>query len=66
VQGTVLTIVVSEPPGHRKKDELRLVFNRPISIAMATEDDILAAIYRHYHPAPAQPAVSPQALALLR
>jgi type II secretory ATPase GspE/PulE/Tfp pilus assembly ATPase PilB-like protein len=60
-----LTVALSRPPTPRQLDELRLIFNRQIAVALAPEDDILAAIYRHYHPMPAGAAVSPTALALL-
>jgi len=61
-----LRVAVSAPPSSRKLDELRLAFNCPISVAIAPEDEIRAAIYRHYHPAGRQPAISPAALSMLR
>lgn len=60
-----LTVALSHPPTPRRLDELRLIFNRQIVVALAPEDDILAAIYRHYHAVPTGSAVSPAALALL-
>jgi type II secretory ATPase GspE/PulE/Tfp pilus assembly ATPase PilB-like protein len=65
VQGTTLTVVVSSPPTPRRLDELRLIFNNPLSVAMAPEDEILAAIYRHYHPVEAERPASRATMALL-
>jgi len=65
-QGGMLTVVVGEPPTRRKMDELRLAFNAPITIALAPADSIRAAIYRHYHPADAEPGVSATAMELLQ
>jgi len=61
-----LRVALSAPPSSRKLDELRLAFNCPISVAIAPEDEIRAAIYRHYHSASHQPAISPAALSMLR
>jgi hypothetical protein len=47
-------------------DELRLAFNRAIEFVLAPEDEILAAIYRHYHVAAQSTGVSPEATAFLR
>jgi len=63
-EGT-LSVALGVPPTARRLDELRLVFNRPISVVMAPEPEILAAIYRHYHPPGAEGPVSPEAAALL-
>ena len=63
-EGT-LAVALGVPPTARRLDELRLVFNRPISVVMAPQPEILAAIYRHYHPAGAEGPVSPEAAALL-
>jgi len=63
-EGT-LTVVLSAPPAPRRLEELRLIFKRAIAVALAPQDDILAAIYRHYHPATAEPPVTPIARALL-
>lgn len=61
------TLMVAVPcvPTPRRLDELRLIFKRPVTAALAPEDDILAAIYRHYHPAAAEPSVSETAKRLL-
>jgi type II secretory ATPase GspE/PulE/Tfp pilus assembly ATPase PilB-like protein len=58
-----LRVAVSEPPSSRKLDELRLVFNRPVSVVMAPEADIVAAIGRHYRGP--EPGVSAEAVSLL-
>ncbi|HUU21406.1 MAG TPA: hypothetical protein VM389_02620, partial [Phycisphaerae bacterium] len=63
-EGT-LVVALGVPPNPRRLDELRLVFNRSISVVMAPEAEILAAIYRHYHPADAEGPVSPETAALL-
>ncbi len=60
-----LTVVVAAPPTACRLEDLRLTFNNPLAVAMAPEDEIQAAIYRHYHPASSGPAPSPTALALL-
>ncbi len=44
---------------------LRLLFHRRIAVALATEDDLLAAVYRHYHASEGEGAPSPLAAALL-
>ena len=43
-----LTIAVSDPLDFRMFDELKLVLGRDFSLALATEEDIAAAIKRHY------------------
>lgn len=58
----VVTVAFSKPPTRRRLDELRLLFNRPVMVTLATESDILAAIYRHYHPTA---ATSPEAASML-
>ena len=65
VQDGKLRVVFGTPPTKRREDELRLIFNHLITVAMAPEDEILAAIYRHYHPAIAETAASPLAMSLL-
>jgi type II secretory ATPase GspE/PulE/Tfp pilus assembly ATPase PilB-like protein len=65
LQENTLTVAMSAPPMSRRLDELRLIFKRSIAAALATEDEILAAIYRHYHPTAAEPRVSATALGLL-
>lgn len=62
---SALTVAMSTPPTPRRLDELRLIFKRTIVPALATEDDILAAIYRHYHPHSMESPVSATALTLL-
>jgi hypothetical protein len=64
--GATLTVVLSAPPTSRTLDELRLIFDCPISTAIAHEDDILAAIYRHYHPVASERTASPTAISVLR
>lgn len=58
----VVTVALSKPPTRRRLDELRLLFNRPVMVALAVESDVLAAIYRHYHPTS---AMSSEAVAML-
>jgi type II secretory ATPase GspE/PulE/Tfp pilus assembly ATPase PilB-like protein len=65
VQDGKLRVVLAAPPTKRRQDELRLIFNHAITVTMSPEDEILAAIYRHYHPAAAQTAASTLALSLL-
>jgi type II secretory ATPase GspE/PulE/Tfp pilus assembly ATPase PilB-like protein len=65
VQDGKLKVVLGTPPTNRRQDELRLIFNHVITVAMSPEDEILAAIYRHYHPATAETAASPLAMTLL-
>ena len=65
VRAGALEVVVANPPGPRRLDELKLAFNCPISIAMAPEDEILAALHRHYHPKAVPPAVSSVAISML-
>jgi type II secretory ATPase GspE/PulE/Tfp pilus assembly ATPase PilB-like protein len=65
VQDGKLRVVLGTPPTKRRQDELRLIFNHLITVAMSPDDEILAAIYRHYHPATAQTAASPLALSML-
>jgi type II secretory ATPase GspE/PulE/Tfp pilus assembly ATPase PilB-like protein len=64
VQGGFITVALSDPPSARRLNELRLVLNNPITVVLAAEDDLRAAIYRHYHPEPS-PAPSPTAAAML-
>jgi hypothetical protein len=64
-RGGRLTVVVAAPPTACTLEDLRLTFNNPLCVAMAPEDEIHAAIYRHYHPAPSEPVPSPTALTLL-
>lgn len=66
LEDATLIVAVGAPPKRRRLDELRLVFNRPISVVMAPESEILAAIYRHYHPVEQEQPASPAAVALLR
>lgn len=61
-----LTVALSRPPSPRRLDELRLAFNRMIEYVLAPEDEIVAAVYRHYDAMPLAHAVSPAAVALLR
>jgi type II secretory ATPase GspE/PulE/Tfp pilus assembly ATPase PilB-like protein len=65
-EGNTLTVALSRPPTQRRLDELRLAFNRAIEFVLAPEDEILAAIYRHYHVAAQSTGVSPEATAFLR
>jgi type II secretory ATPase GspE/PulE/Tfp pilus assembly ATPase PilB-like protein len=65
VQDGKLRVVFGAPPTKRREDELRLIFNHLITVALSPEDEILAAIYRHYHPATAETSASPLALSLL-
>jgi type II secretory ATPase GspE/PulE/Tfp pilus assembly ATPase PilB-like protein len=65
VQDGKLRVVLAAPPTKRRQDELRLIFNHVITVAMSPEDEILAAVYRHYHPAAAQKAATPLAVSLL-
>jgi hypothetical protein len=65
VQGGVLTVVVSQPLEPRQLNELRLIFNSPIRIALAPRDEILAAVHRLYAAAEEQPTISAAAVALL-
>ncbi|MDZ7615370.1 MAG: hypothetical protein U1E05_00105, partial [Patescibacteria group bacterium] len=48
-EGGELKVAVSAPPTPRRLDALRLAFNSLVSVAIATEDDLLAALYRHGH-----------------
>lgn len=63
-QGGTLTVALADPPSPRRINELRLILNSPITVALAAEDDLRAAIYRHYNPEPS-PAPSPTAVAML-
>ena len=65
VRAGILEVIVANPPGPRRMDELKLAFNCSISIAMAPEDEILAALYRHYHPKGATPTASSVAISML-
>ncbi len=64
-EGGGLTVATSAPPSPRQLDALRLAFNSLVNVAIASEDDLLAALYRHSHPRDEAPAISPAALALL-
>lgn len=66
IQAGTLTVAVSEPPNSRRMNELRLTFNAPIHIVLAPEDEIRAAVYRHYRSADNLPASSPEAVAILQ
>ncbi len=65
IQEGKLRVVLGTPPTKRREDELRLIFNHLITVAMSPEDEILAAIYRHYHPVTAETAASPRAVSML-
>jgi type II secretory ATPase GspE/PulE/Tfp pilus assembly ATPase PilB-like protein len=65
LEGNTLTVALAQPPSPRRLDELRLVFNRAVEYVLAPEDEILAAIYRHYLVATQSGSVSPEAVALL-
>lgn len=60
-----LTVALDQPPDMRRLDELRLMFNRAIAIALVAEDDLVGAIYRHYHP-PGGAVVPPAVAELLQ
>lgn len=64
-EGEELKVALSAPPSPRQLDTLRLTFNSQVSAAIAAEDDLLAALYRHGHPRDEPLAISPAALALL-
>jgi type II secretory ATPase GspE/PulE/Tfp pilus assembly ATPase PilB-like protein len=66
LEGNTLTVALSRPPSSRRLDELRLAFNRAVEYVLAPEDEILAAIYRHYQVEPAPGQVSAEATAMLR
>lgn len=66
LEGNTLTVALAEPPSPRRLDELRLAFNRTIEYALAPEDEIIAAIYRHYLTPTQTASVSPEAVAMLR
>ena len=64
-EGGVLKVAVGRPPSPRQLDALRLSFNSQVRVALAAEDDLSAALYRHSRP-PADPApLSPAARVLL-
>jgi type II secretory ATPase GspE/PulE/Tfp pilus assembly ATPase PilB-like protein len=65
LEGNTLTIALAQPPSPRRLDELRLAFNRTVEYVLAPEDEVLAAIYRHYLASPQSAGVSPEAVALL-
>jgi type II secretory ATPase GspE/PulE/Tfp pilus assembly ATPase PilB-like protein len=60
-----LTVVVAAPPTPSRMEDLRLTFNNAVSVALAPEHELRAAIHRHYSPPPAEPAPSPTATELL-
>ena len=60
-----LKIALSVAPTPRQSDALRLAFNSLITVAIAAEDDLWAALYRHGRAPAEPPAISPVALALL-
>lgn len=66
LEGNTLTVALSRPPSGRRLDELRLAFNRSVEFVLAPEDEILAAIYRHYQVEPQPGKVSPEAATFLR
>lgn len=65
LQGQQVTVAMSTPPTPRRMAELKLLFRRPVVVVLAPEDALMAALYRHLHPAAAGPACSPAAAALL-
>ncbi len=65
LDGNELKIALSTAPDARRLARLRLLFHRRIAVALATEDDLLAAVYRHYHASEGEGAPSPLAAALL-
>jgi type II secretory ATPase GspE/PulE/Tfp pilus assembly ATPase PilB-like protein len=58
LQDGTLTVAVSGPGAQAALDRLRFQLNRPIAVAMAAEDALLAAIDRYYQPAAAEAAES--------
>lgn len=60
-----LTVVVSAWPDSHRQTELRLFLHRPVALALAPEDELRAAIYRHYHSTDGAPTASPLAASLL-
>ena len=65
VKDDQLTIVVSTWPDSHRQTELRLFLHRHVALALAPQDDLRAAIYRHYCCTDAVPTASPLAAALL-
>jgi hypothetical protein len=65
LDGDTLKVVVGNLPTKRTLDELRLAFNRTVAVSMAPEHDVLAAIYRHYHPVDKEPQASRETASLL-
>ncbi len=64
-EGGPLKVALSAAPSPRQLDALRLTFNSMVTVAIAPEDDLLAALYRHSHPPDEPAALSPAALELL-
>ncbi|MDY0170974.1 MAG: hypothetical protein RBS80_30825 [Thermoguttaceae bacterium] len=64
-EGGALTVALSALPSPRQLDAMRLTFNSLINVAIAQEDDLAAALYRHSHPPAAPSAISPATLELL-
>jgi hypothetical protein len=65
LDGDTLKVVLGDLPTKRTLDELRLAFNRTVNVAMAPEHEVLAAIYRHYHPVEKEPQASKETKTLL-
>jgi len=64
--GGIVTVAVDTPPQPRRIDELKLILQCPITIALAPKDDILAAICRHYPRATPSLTASPVASSILQ
>ncbi len=64
-EGGGLKVAVAAPPSPRQLDALRLAFNSLVTVAIAAEDDLRAALYRHSNPPSDAPPLSPAALDLL-
>ncbi len=48
IEGEALRVAISDPMNFQVLDKLRFILNREITVAVATNQDILTAINRHY------------------